>query len=245
MVCARMSTKQESPFHPVATKRRALLVVEQILDAISNRSLNPGDRLPSERDLAEQVGVSRPSVREALSTLQVIGALETRHGQGTFVRDRAQDVPSFLGALNELYDSDGLAETLELRRVIDKSTAFLLVDRVSESRLETLRHSLDEMRTASLGRDFDAFNVANGKFHEAFMLTAENSLLYASFSSINGIMLSRLGRVLRRVWYEKNPAAFNSSLKTHEDIVAALEIKDITRLLEAIDAHYDEIEQSL
>lgn len=240
-----MSAKVGSPFHPVDTKRRAQLVAEQILDAIADGTLRAGDRLPSERDLAEQVNVSRPSVREALSTLQVIGALETRHGQGTFVRDGAEDIPSFLRTLNELYEAGGLAETLELRRVIDRSTAFLVIDRLTPMRVRGLHAALDAMRQAGQNRDFEALNAANKTFHEAFMAAAENALLLTSFSSLNGVMLGRLGRDLRRVRYWKDPSSFQTNLRVHEDIVAAVEMGDLTRLLEAIDAHYDEIEESL
>ena len=240
-----MHAPVDSPFSRVDTKRRALLVAEQILDAIAEGTLKAGDRLPSERDLAEKVGVSRPSVREALSTLQMIGALETRHGQGTFVRDRAQDIPSFLRTLNELYEAGGLAETLELRRVIDKSTAFLVVDRMTPERLLALHDALDAMRRAAKKRDFEALNAANKIFHEAFMAGADNALLLASFSSLNGVMLGRLGRDLRRVRYWNDPTSFQTNLRVHEDIVVAVEAKELTRLLEAIDAHYDEIEESL
>ena len=70
---------------PIAKKAVSELVVQRVLDLIKNGQLTPGEKLPSERDLSGILGVSRPTVREALRALSILGVLEIRHGGGVFV----------------------------------------------------------------------------------------------------------------------------------------------------------------
>ncbi|MDR7465382.1 MAG: GntR family transcriptional regulator, partial [Armatimonadota bacterium] len=74
------------PFQRILTKKKSTHVAEQILQAIMSGQYRVGDRLPPERVLAEEMGVSRPSVREALSALQIVGVVASRVGDGTYVR---------------------------------------------------------------------------------------------------------------------------------------------------------------
>ncbi|MBI3998745.1 MAG: FadR family transcriptional regulator, partial [Armatimonadetes bacterium] len=86
-------------FQRIATKRKSALVAEQLIEAIRSNVYRVGSRLPPERVIAEQMGVSRPSVREALSALQLAGVLESRPGDGTYVvelPDRREAVVSLL-----------------------------------------------------------------------------------------------------------------------------------------------------
>jgi GntR family transcriptional repressor for pyruvate dehydrogenase complex len=107
-------------FQKIATKRKSVRVAEQITEAIRKNVYNTGDRLPPERLIAEQMGVSRPSVREALSALQIAGVLESRAGDGTYVVSRAdrQDAGILL-----LEEEESPVEALEARRVIERAIA--------------------------------------------------------------------------------------------------------------------------
>ena len=73
-------------FEPIDTQTIRMKVVDQIVKMIKEGKLSPGSQLPSERAIAEQMGISRPTVREAVAALEVVGLVETRSGQGTFVK---------------------------------------------------------------------------------------------------------------------------------------------------------------
>jgi len=73
-------------FRPIKTRKIYEEIVEQLKDMLSRGELRPGDRLPSEREMAESLGVSRASVREALTALEAIGILDIRPGEGTYVK---------------------------------------------------------------------------------------------------------------------------------------------------------------
>lgn len=232
-------------FKPVDPKRRALLVAEQVLDAIRSGALGPGDRLPSERDLAEQTGVSRPSVREALSALQLIGAIETRHGQGTFVVNAVEAVLRSTNRLSDLYEAPGFAESLEVRRVLEKAMAFLIVQRVDRTSVWPIQEALEALELAAGHGDFDAFSAANVTFHRAYADLCDNPLLTSTFAPVSETMQSRLARDLRKMRYWSEGEHFAVTLRTHENIVRAIEEGDLDRLLVAVDEHYDSIELTL
>src|SRR6056297_2305135 len=99
-------------------KRKSSSVAEQIIDAINRLEFALGDRLPSERRIAEQMDVSRNSVREALSALQVIEVVETKAGSGTYVKNLPNEV-NITNALNMAQAGEDLLEVWEARREVE------------------------------------------------------------------------------------------------------------------------------
>src|SRR6478752_2735842 len=89
------------PFQAVATQRLYEQVAGQVTDLVARGEFKPGDRLPPERDLAKLLGVSRPTVREAMIALEMAGLVEVRVGAGTFVTDKAEGSGASNGRLFE------------------------------------------------------------------------------------------------------------------------------------------------
>ncbi len=118
-------------FQPIKTKKIWEEIVEQLKTMITNGELEPGDKLPSERDMSESMGVSRASVREALITLEAIGILEIKPGEGTFVR-QTSDAETFapLAMVLALERNPG-AQMMEVRRVLETEMAALAAERAS------------------------------------------------------------------------------------------------------------------
>ena len=124
------------------TNQRAARIADQLLELIEVSKLNPGDRLPSERQLSELLDVSRPSLREALHILQAKGLVAIRHGQGTFVeeplvvQELRASVMSREHDLNELYDAREILEVPAAKKAAEKAT---------KEDLRTLRATLNQM----------------------------------------------------------------------------------------------------
>ncbi|AZH79974.1 MULTISPECIES: FadR/GntR family transcriptional regulator [Microbacterium] len=142
---------------------------------IADGALRPGDRLPSEGELCERLGVSRGSLREAIRTLAALGVLETRHGSGSYVSElRAADLIGSLSLTVGLLPMAGVLELTELRRVLEPHAAALAAARIDEGTVETLDRVLDEIEGTT---DFEAQSRLDHEFHMAISEVAGNEAL--------------------------------------------------------------------
>jgi GntR family transcriptional repressor for pyruvate dehydrogenase complex len=229
-------------FQRIATKRKSAQIAEQITEAIRRNSYQTGDRLPPERVIAEQMGVSRPSVREALSALQLAGVVESRAGDGTYVvrmPDRQDPVISLLD------DEESPVEALEARRILERAIVQAAAIRINRPTLGQLRAALDALHTAARARDYDAFAAANGPFHRTIIRAIGNDLLERTVQPLIDIMQHRLGQEMRRREYILDGAFFDTVYQVHEQLYEALAAGDPGRAAAAMDRHFHVIEASL
>ena len=183
---------------PTHTER----IVERFKELLFNRELLPGDRLPSEREMADQFGVSRASIREAISALTALGVLEARTGDGTYVNTNI--TKSVLEPLSWAFLTlDQTAEELvETRKVIEPEIAALAAVRADQLDKEKLLHTIDEMRS-SLGEP-RAVAEADLAFHFVLAEAARNRFFLG--------MMNGLQRLI-----EGLIASHKLDIKTHED----------------------------
>lgn len=229
-------------FQRIATKRKSTYVAEQIIDAIRRGDYHVGDRLPPERVIGEQMGVSRPSVREALSALQVVGILESRAGDGTYV----VRVPEHREvALSLLEEEESPVEALEARRVLERAVVEVAAERAPAGGLEDVEQALAEMGTAARTRDYDRFGAANVAFHVAILRLTGNDLLVRTVRPLLEIMQRQLALEMRRRAYAPDSAFFATMYEAHADIYRALAAGQRDQAVRAMDRHFDLIEASL
>lgn len=149
-------------------RRQYRLVADQILALALAQGLGPGARLPSERDLAEQLGVSRPSLREALIALEVEGHVEIRMGSGIYLGLRTQDGRSDL-------DSEGPLEVLQARCIIESAIAEEAARNVTPDLIARLDQNLTDMGAAV--HDTPLAIRMDGDFHIAVAMGTGNAVL--------------------------------------------------------------------
>lgn len=210
-------------------KHRSLAqgVVEQISGTIRQGTLKPGDKLPTESSLMSQHGVSRTVVREAISHLQAAGLVQTRHGIGTFVIERAQ--PGLgLEAENILTLRDVLS-ILELRIGIETETAGLAASRRSEDQVNELAAALDEMQQAMA--DGRSAVEADKRFHLLIAQGTGNRYFVEMLERLGNAIIPRARLntpVLEQsVRAEDKPADFLERVsREHDDIFRAIERRD-------------------
>ena len=163
----------------------AAQVINQLTDLIRGGKLNPGDRLPPEREMAEQLGVSRPPIRESLRALEYAGVLETRYGDGVYVRS----VSSLNGGQPELVDILNrytLEEMVEMRKVVEAATAGFAAERATSEDLDRLA---DIHRGARVGLDdMEAFVESDFAFHSAIAEATGNSLFCKTVQAVRTLM---------------------------------------------------------
>lgn len=204
----------DSDITPIAKTGVSDLLVEHILGFVKAGRLRPGDKLPSERELAERFGVSRPTVREAMRGLSVLGVLEIRHGGGAFVT--ALDAADLLKPLNFFLSlSDVSIEKLyEARVLIEGELSALAAERADDALCEELEQMI--ARQVEVIDDVDAYLALDSAFHERIASTSENPFLARAAQSMNV-----LGIEFRRASAEAGHGQ-KRSIEDHRNILAAL-----------------------
>jgi GntR family transcriptional regulator, transcriptional repressor for pyruvate dehydrogenase complex len=158
--------------------------IEKIKGMIVSGELRPGDRLPREADLAERLGLSRNSLREAVKALSLIRVLDVRQGDGTYVTSLAPGL--LLDALSFVVDfhrDDTVLEFLEVRRILEPSATALAAQRMTDDDVEGLRTVL-----AELGDDptIDALVANDLEFHRRIAAGSGNNVLCSLIDSLSG-----------------------------------------------------------
>lgn len=206
---------------PVKTRRIYEEIVEQIRLLVSEGHVKAGDRLPSERDLAERLQVSRASVREALSALEMMGLLEIRSGEGTYIKQ--VNIDSVVAPLAWVLsmEKDTVLELLEVRKILETQAAVLAAERAESEELSEMRDALEEMKrdlvTGRLGETPDH------NFHYAIARGTRNKILIRLMNAISDTMHQTL-KASRTKLYESEGIP-ERLYREHADIYQAIEAK--------------------
>jgi GntR family transcriptional regulator, transcriptional repressor for pyruvate dehydrogenase complex len=205
-------------------------VAHQLRELIKQAGLVPGDRLPSERKLAERLGVSRTSVRQALTLMRAIGAVEPRQGDGIYLRRQIGDLNdgvSFARA-GELQEHQPAA-VMEAREGLEIQLARLAARRRAPHDLEVMRQALDGMaRAIAVSQDVGEFDK---RFHEQIARSADSPLL----QELIGQLAEMIART--RMISLGRPGRAERSLAGHRRILEAIEQRDEDGAAEAMREH--------
>jgi GntR family transcriptional repressor for pyruvate dehydrogenase complex len=209
-------------FEQVETHKIYVKVIEQVLNLVRSGTLKRGDQLPSENELTVQLGVSRPSVREALRALEVVGIVESRTGVGRFVtRDTPRE--SMFGVLNELAEEGGPSEIMETRLAVEPTTAFLAAQRRTEEQLrqmdELLHLHSEQVRAGEDTIDCDL------QFHLLIASAAGNQVLEDCMRLIAGRMQHRFWQAIKTANLSI-PGRAKTYLEQHRQIRDAISNRD-------------------
>ena len=176
-------------FETVRKSSASRLVAEQILDSIRVGTLKSGDQIPIEKELMQQFGVGRSTVREGLQILSALNLIESRPGAGTFVRvpnPSEQLKPELMGAL--IANSPAL-ELLEARQMIEPTAVRLACIRATKSELDRLDALVDEH--AKLLSDGKPVHEHAARFHVLLAACSHNQIAVQFMSSIMGLLKVR------------------------------------------------------
>lgn len=172
--------------------------IESIREMIHSGELQPGDRLPPENELADRLGVSRGSLREAVRALSQIKVLDVRRGDGTFVTSLApSELLSGLVFAMELLQSQGLEELLEVRRLILPPAAALAAQRATGEQIAEMHVVVDRLETAT---DPDEIERLNRRFTALLGDATGNEMLGSILRALH-----LRGEHVRRAWLNADP----------------------------------------
>jgi GntR family transcriptional repressor for pyruvate dehydrogenase complex len=204
---------------PIRPKKISEEIVHQIKQLISKGELKPGDRIPSERELAQMLGVSRPSVREAIMVLEAMGFLESRQGGGTFVKTlTAVSIMDPLAKLVEKKDPELLRSLAEVRMGLEGWSAYLAGKRATEKDIAELRrlYYVMEKQAAKGGWDSEV----DAEFHYAITAASHNSLQMHVLDSIHSLFHTTIQVALMEFYQQEGHVQL--LLEQHREIMEAI-----------------------
>ena len=219
------------PLQAVEPQRLYRQIAEQLRQLIVRGEFTVGQRMPAERDLAVQLNVSRPSVREALIALEVEGMIEVRTGSGIYVKStstkttlpESEDAPTAWGPL----------EVMSARIVLEAEVAALAATHANLDDIAAMRAGLNQMQQAAQRKEVPRHG--DEAFHAAIARACGNSVLLDTvqryWQARDGQLFARLGD------YFENPDSWQAAIGEHEQVLRAIEAKDASAARKAMQKH--------
>ena len=220
----------------VQTARLYEQIVLQIEESIQKGVLKAGDQLPAERELAQQFGVSRTAVREAVKALREKGLVEAYAGRGTFVTDgTSHAMKQSLDRMLRLGQSEDSSFLVEVREILEPEIAALAAERSEAQHLTAMKEALAVMDSAR--SDPDAFIEGDLDFHLALAEAAGNPLILSLIDSIVGLLREQRTKIFS---VDGGP---ERGQYHHKRILEAIEHRNPQRAREVMKAHLRQVRE--
>ncbi len=209
-------------------------LIARFKELIDKKVFVPGQRLPPERDLAEALAVSRPTLRQALRALQIMGVIRARQGSGSYLADSASDIMrvplEFALALKNVAKTD----LFETRRTLEVELASLAAERRTEEDLAAMRQALDEMKKA-MG-DPETWCKTEPEFHSCIVRAARNGVMTTIIEMLSQMLVESRKQTVRSL------TDYTSSYQSHENVYVEIEKQDSAAAAKRMMEHFELIE---
>ncbi|MCR4442928.1 MAG: FadR/GntR family transcriptional regulator [Peptococcaceae bacterium] len=225
-------------FKPIKNIKVYEQVIEQIKEMIYNGSLKRGDKLPSERELRSQFHVSRASIREAFRVMEMIGLIESRPGEGTFIREHRNGMALEPLSLILMLEDDLALELLELRRVLEIDCVRLAAERVTEEELAEMKKHIGIMEE-SAGHEEHCVK-ADAKFHFTIAKASKNRVLYDVMMAISQAMDFHIKNTRTKLVSDRE--TMMNFIRQHYSIFEGLREGNSEKAMKAMRDHLDYVE---
>lgn len=218
-------------------------IYEQVADDITEKikigELAIGERLPSIQKLAQHYEVSVASVREALNALKILGLIEIKHGQGTFVK---QKEPQFLNMSDSKLSASDIRDLLELREVVEMATVKKAAERRTPENLAELKSALAQMEQAiQEGTSGEEGDLA---FHLAIAKSSHNALLFDLLNNISDLIQQSM-KETRKIYIYNKEKTMEKLKEEHRIIFEAIATQEMKQAEEMMEHHLTEIRNTL
>jgi len=215
------------PIERLVETKRPRFVIDQILSSIEDGSLKAGERLPSEAKLAELTGVGRTSVREALAALRLMGIVETRVGDGSYIRESAGAEVAANGIAQAVAQSEEAQQLQEARAVFECGLVRLVVVRWSPGKAEAFAELLSDMSDAADRECYEDYLRLHRDFHLRLAQATDNPILERTERSFLEFMDHEGWQDMERQFLLPERAEYLAeSVGEHDAIVEAISAGD-------------------
>lgn len=227
-------------FESIESKKISQVVIEQIENMIMSGELKNGDKLPPERELTETLNIGRPALREALKALEVIGLIESRHGQGNYIINNTEN--SFFKPLSLSFklSNGNTEEILEIRKLLESYTvrqAAINADDEDIRKLYKIHECMIQAETTDLKSAYDK------QFHYEIAEISKNMLVNKMLESISYLYDNFINKTVRMSFFGED--SIDKIYEEHLSIIRAIEKHDEEEAFACINAHLNNIDKSL
>lgn len=226
-------------------KSKGARIAEQILLDIKSGKYLSGTRLPSERTIAEQIGVSRPSVREAISALQIVGIIESQPGDGNYVSGELVIDDLSLQVKKILEESESPYEILQARKVVEIGSVRMAIREATDEDIQAITDVWEEKYIIGLAGNYQAYTKLGKELHLSIARATKNSIVISMVERLLNITVQPLWQNMRRLYYEKDPSRIEQMLNIHDRIVKAVQNRNSVEAILALEADFDVVIEQL
>lgn len=221
-------------FSPIKNTKVYEQVIDQIKEMIAEGTLKKGDKLPPERNLVEQLQVSRASIREALRALEVVGLIECRQGGGNYIKTSFED--NLLEPLSIMFTLEGSdkQEIWELRKIMEVEAAGLAAKRASKEQLEELN---DLLQSFNACEDEDASAEIDKQFHYKIAEYSGNVLIFNILRTVSTLIEDFIKNIRKVILVEKENRQV--LISQHTEIYLSIERHSSADARKAMREHLD------
>lgn len=217
---------------PVKNTKIYEQVIDQIKNMIVNGNVKVGDKLPSERELAETLQVSRTSIREALRALEIIGLIESKHGGGNYISENFESGLFQPLSLIFMIRQNSLQEILEVRKAIEVETAAIAAQKITDEELEGLEILIKAFKNTNNEEDNAKIDK---KFHFEIAKASRNYIIVNILNTISLLMDFSIKDARKLILQDEGN--LEVLIQQHEDIYNALKSHNSKKAAEAIRKH--------
>jgi len=226
-------------------KSKGAIIAEQILANIKSGVYPAGIKLPAERVIAEQMSVSRPSVREAISALQIVGIIESRPGDGNYIsQDLIVDELSFQ-VKNILEESESPYEILQARKAVEIGVARLAVKEASDEDVQRIKDVWHVRSEHGRKKNYAAYIKSGKELHLCIARATRNRVIENMLDRLLDVMDQPLWQNMRRLYYEQDADNIAQMIEIHDNIVDAFQARDAEKVAQALEADFNNVIEQL
>ncbi|EHK2441912.1 FadR family transcriptional regulator [Clostridium perfringens] len=227
-------------FKPVKNMKVYEQVVDQIKEMVRVGQIKKGDKLPTERVMAEELQVSRTSIREAMRALEVVGLIESRQGAGNYIREEFDDVLLEPLSIVFMLQNGTNKDIFELREVLELSTIFLSVMRISDEELKKLGELVERFKTS---RDEEENVKIDSEFHSIIVKGANNVLITNLLEGVSELVDKFISEGRRAILSDERNRG--KLLDFHEKIYLAIKKRDAYSAYKHMQEHFQLIKENI
>ncbi len=219
-------------------------VMEKIKELITSGMYKPGDKIPTEHELADRFGIGRSSIREAIKIFQHLGILESRVPKGTFLCSRSQ-ISTEAISWSLLLGDDDMWEIMELREIIEEKAfrSMMHIIHTEPAKRDEITRELENqvecMRQAIKSESVKELIIADFNFHAAVIRSGGNALFFSIYQTLHSFMHEEIRRTYA------NMKDLNEVAVDHEEILAAIKSGDIPSAVTRHSSHFQRISSLL
>jgi DNA-binding FadR family transcriptional regulator len=224
---------------PAYQPKKSTLVAEWVLERIRSQVYTEGAKLPSEREIAQTLGMSRPPVREALSALQIARIVEIRPGDGTYVKSATPANEMVNDTMSVLEESESPFEVMQARRVLEEGIVKVAAAQATDEDVVRLEQVLERMQDAVEHGDLSRYFQANREFHLAVAAATQNAILQRLLKSL---LISEE----KKLWQESiqryltDPDHIKAYVGRHQRLLQAIKARDVDLAVREMREHFSE-----